>query len=214
MTPVEVLQEVHRKYEAGSVQYPDSSSEDHVLRNSYLDDGLEAWENEALVDAPWSELITEFSDTADGTGSDDLPADFLSTLRHGESSEELRAGNTVYSEVTPGNGILAKKENSSNPVFWIAGGKIKTQPAMATGTAFTLPYVKKATRYPVGTETTDLQMSRPKFLVYFILSQLFLKDRNSMGFQANQQLALDEMMKMKLANNREHPDESDFGFGM
>jgi hypothetical protein len=216
MTITQVLQEVHKKYEGGSTDYPESTSEDFTLRNSFADDGIEAWESEVHDGTQWAELVEEHLAAANGTGVDDLPEDWLAPLRvrdeDGEHPAELKAGSTVYTEVTPAKGERMKRDGNANNVFWIAGGKIHTYPAMSGN--FTLPYLRTATRYPLGTESTPIEMSRPKFLVYYILSQIYLKDRNAMGFQANQQLAIDEMRKMKIQNNQEYPSESGFGFGM
>lgn len=215
MTIEEVLQEVHKKY-AGDTDYPESTDEDFVVRLSHANDGIEEYESEVPEGTQWPELIDEHTGTGTGTGIDDLATDHLSTYRrrdeNGDHPAELYAGTITYYEVTPGQGMLVKRNGIGGNVFWIAGGKLNTYPAI-TG-SFTLPYLREATKYPVGTETTPIDMSRPKFLVYYVLSMLFLKDRNAMGFQANQQLALEAMRKMKIDANQEQTGDSGFGIGM
>lgn len=215
MTPQDILHDVHREYEGGSTDYPESTSEDFLLRLSYLNAGITAWESEAFDGTVWGELVSEYPGTGAGTGSDDLPGDFLTLLRYrgedGTFAAELFSGGSVYFELTPAQGVRASKLGMGN-FFWISGGKIRSNPAIAG--AFTLPYLRKATRFDTGEETTDVEMGIPRFLVDFILSRLYLKDRNSMGFQAAQQAAVESMRLMKARNNHEPALEDSFGFGM
>lgn len=211
----EVLQEVHKKY-AKNTEYPVPGDDDFTFRLTHANDGIGLHEGEVFEGVQWSELIDEFAGTGAGTGVDDLADDFLATYRrrdeNGDHPAELYAGTITYYEVTPGQGMLAKRNGLGGNVFWIAGKKLHTFPVI-TG-SFTLPYLRKETRYEEGTEVTPIDMANPLFLVFYILSMMFLKDRNAMGFNANQQLALEEMRKMRLKANQDQPNDSGFGIGM
>jgi hypothetical protein len=210
----EVLQEVHKKY-SKNTEYPVAGDDDFTFRLTHANDGIGLHEGEVSEGVQWSELIDEFDGTGTGTGVDDLADDFLATYRlrdeDGDHPAELYAGTITYYEVTPGKGMLAKRNGLGGNVFWIAGKKLHTFPVI-TG-SFTLPYLRKETRYEEGTETTPIDMTNPLFLVFYILSMMFLKDRNAMGFNANQQLALEEMRKMRLKANQDQPNDRGFGIG-
>lgn len=216
MTIEEVLKEVHKQYVGGDTDYPGSDEGDFIFRLSQANNGIDQYEGEVSEGTQWTELISEYIGTATGTGIDDLASDHLSTYRRrdreGDHPAELYAGTVTYYEVSPGLGMSMRRNNLGGNVFWIAGKKLNTYPAISG--SFYLPYLRNHTRYPLGTETTPIDMGRPVFLVYYILSMLCLKDRNAMGFQANQQLAMEEIRKMKLDANKENLGDGGFGIGM
>ncbi|HHH12274.1 MAG TPA: hypothetical protein ENJ77_00165 [Candidatus Moranbacteria bacterium] len=212
-TITDVLQAVHRKYE-GDTNYPSAGSEDHTIRLEHANDAIGLWESEALDGSVvWESLISEAVVSAGGNGSDDLPSDFLSTYRaDGGRQAYCTAGETTYRQVTPGVGNWRKKENITvEPVFWIAGGKIKTFPAATSD--ITLPYLRRAKRYASGTESDPLDVPEGYFLVYYVLSQLYATDRDVALMDLNLGRAEELMGKMKSGSVNEHESESDFVIG-
>ena len=207
-----VLQAVHRKYE-GDTNYPSSGSDDFTVRLEHANDGIEIWESEVLDgDVVWPSLITEATVTAGGSGADDLPSDFLSTYRvNGARAAQITVGETSYREVTPGVGAFRKREEITEPVFWIAGGKVHTYPVATTD--ITLPYLREATRYDTGTESTPLDMANGYYLVYYVLSQLYMTDRDTAQMDYYLGRAEDIMTKMKLHALNEHQEDDGFAFG-
>ncbi len=209
-----VLQAVHRKYE-GDTNYPSPGSEDHTIRLEHANDGIEIWESEALDGSVvWPSLISEATVTAGGSGADDLPSDFLTTYRVSDTHQAYcTVGGTTYREVTPGVGAFRKKENiTTEPVFWIAGGKLYTFPAATTD--IILPYLRQATRYDTGTESDPIDIPKNAYyLVYYILSQLYMTDRDTAQMDYNLGRAEDIMSKMKLGAMNEHESESEFVIG-
>jgi len=212
-TITQVLEAVHRKYE-GDTNYPSAGSEDHTLRLEHANDGIGIWESEALDgDIIWPQLLAQATVTAGGGGADDLPSDFLATYRHSDSQQSYcTSGDTTYRQVTAGVGQWRKKENiATEPVFWIEGDKLHTFPVATTD--ITLPYLRQATRYDTGTESTPIDVPDGYYLVYYVLSQLYLGDRDTAQMDYNLGRSEDLMAKMKRGAINTHAAEDDFVIG-
>ena len=96
-------------------------------------------------------------------------------------------------------------------VLWVESGNIRTLPSI-TGT-IQFPYLRQATRYPIGTEATILDMDA-YFLQEYILACLYLDDENLSAYQAHMQAAKDVLDSIKYDSIVNPPQESGWGFGM
>jgi hypothetical protein len=183
MTVSELLQKVHVRYEKNT-DYPQVGSEDHTVRLAYLDDSIDEWEKEAKEGVQWEELISEATIT-----DDNLPTDFLGFLRAGEDYAVIKAGSVSWTECSPVDGNRALQENSNNYFFWAENGKLKSVPTIS-GT-LTFPYLRKATRFPLGSEATAIDMKNPKFMQEYILGMLYLDDGNINQYNSHMNVASD-----------------------
>lgn len=211
MTPVELLQGVHVRFEKNT-DYPDSTEEDHVVRVAYMNDAIDTLEKEALEGVNWDFLKTSASMTFSGTGTDTLPSDFLTFLRVGNSAS-LKIGNATYTETSSSEGnMLANNGEKGAYVMWIEGTNLRTYPE-ASGT-ITVTYIKHATRYPLGTEVTTLEIPRPLFIQEYILANLYLDDGNVNQYNAHMNIAKDQLDTMRLNTLINRNEQNNFAFGL
>lgn len=206
-----VLEAVHEEYEKNT-DYPDTTSEDFVVRRRYGNNGIKEWEKEAKEGVSWDSLRTAASIAAGGTGTDALPTDFLNFMRANEQPAVISDGTHEWEEISmqDGNKIVQDGITGGN-IFWVEAGNIRTLPAI-TGT-ITFPYLRKATRYPIGTEADELDMD-DYFLQEYILAQLYLDDADLSSYQAHMQAAKDALDSSKYKAIVESPKNSYWGFGM
>lgn len=194
----DILKKVHRKF-AKDTDYPEAGSEDLLVRLDHVDDAISEWEDLVKEGYNWKELMTSDSLVFAGTGSDALPANFLSFIHSfgddGYEVAELMIGNALYTEVKAAEGSKYVQEELSPYIFWEEGGNIKTLPA-ALGT-ITLPYLKKATRFTVGDETTEPEMENPKFIEDYVLAKVFLDNDDSTLYQSFMTSAGEKLKQMK-----------------
>ncbi len=194
----DILKKAHRKF-SKDTDYPEAGSEDLLVRLDHADDAISEWEDCVKEGYNWSELMTSASFVFGGTGTDALPANFLdfpsSFGDDGFERLELKIGNSSYSEVSSGEGEQLAQDGLSPNVYWIVGGNIRTLPA-ASGTV-SLPYLKKATRYTTGVETTEPEMSNPKFIEDFVTAKIFLDNEDDNLYQSFMMQANEKLMKMK-----------------
>jgi hypothetical protein len=197
MTPNEVLQAVHQRYEQ-STDYPVSGEEDYILRLAFLNDAVYEWEKLAKEGTPWRELVKEATITGGGTGSDDLPADFFCLYSKQDAPAMLYNTETYWIEKN--QTVDGYKDRDTN-IFWISGGKVHTNPALSSSA--TLPYIKKATRY-TGAEDTDLEIPDTQFVVDYILAHLYAYDDNVSLYQLHATKSQDSLRNM-MSNNYLEP---------
>ena len=179
MLPEEILKRVHRKF-AKDIDYPETGSEDLMVRIDHLNDGVTEWENKYKDGIYWSDLVTHVSLVCGGTGTDLLPADFLSFIRKNNEDDDasvIVSGGNTWVEVTPAQGKIALDEGLSPYFFWREGENIVTIPALSGTVPFT--YLRKATRYSTGTETTEPEMRDDSFLEDYALSKVFLDNSDN-----------------------------------
>lgn len=198
-----ILEKIHRKF-AKDTEYPQTSSEDMLVRLDFVDDAISEWEDCVMEGYNWPELIVPPTDFVfSGTGEDDLPINFLSFMRRFSQDEdgfkkaELAIGGAIYAEVNAPEGEQAVQEGLSPYIFWTVGGKIKTLPAVS-GT-IKMPYLKKAYRYVTGEETTEIEMANSKFIEDYVLAKLYFDNADDDNGQAYFVSADDRLKKMKYA---------------
>ena len=194
MLIAEILQKAHRKF-AKDTDYPTTGTEDILVRLDHVDDAISEWENLTQEGYNWKELMTSASLTLAGSGTDALPTDFLSFIRQFDQDSELQFGSTIYTEVKAQEGARMEQELQTPYVFWHDGGNIHTLPAVS-GT-ITLSYLKKATRYVTGEETTEPEMANPKFIEDFVTAKVFLDNDDNTLYSAYMTQANEKLIKMK-----------------
>lgn len=212
MTIQELLQKVHISFEKNT-DYPTAGEEDFSVRLNYLDDGITMWEKEAREGVLWKPLKKAASIAATGSGTDTEPTDFLAFMPAEGKAPIITDGSNEWREVSAQDGNRMVQDEASDPyVFWREAGNIRTLPAI-TGT-ITFPYLRKATRYPLGTETTEIEIEDEKFLQEYVIACLYLDDDNLTQYQAHMNNAKDILTSMKYQTISPNPNESDWGFGM
>jgi len=205
LTPVEILQKVHIRYE-GNTDYPAVGEEDHTLRVAYLDDAVSALEQEAFNGVKFDFLRAEESLAAGGTGSDNLPTDFLSFL-----TDYIKVGSTEYVRTDKETGNFDDQADYAPYVFWKEGTKLRSLPALS-GTV-TYPYQKTFTRFPDGDETSTAD-GEGSYYIEFILAQLYLSDGDLNQYNVHANNAKDILDAMKGEAITTAPNQSQFGIGM
>lgn len=205
LTPTEILEKVHVRYE-GNTDYPASGEEDYTVRLAYLDDSVSALEREAMTGVKFDFLRKEESLAAGGTGSDDLPADFLSFL-----TDYIKAGNEEYVRVSKEQGNFYEQAESAPYVFWKEGTKLRSLPALS-GTV-TYPYQRTFTRFPLGTEVTTAD-GEGSYYVESIIAMLYLSDGDLNQYNVHANNAKDILDGIKGEAITDAPNQSQFGIGM
>ena len=214
MLPAELFQKVHIRFEKNT-DYPAPTSEDFIVRREYLDDMITMWEKEVREGVYWDILKKTASFSASGTGTDSLATnvpDFLSFIRPDGFQAVLTAGTTEWKEVSMDEGNRLAQQGTNAYAFWIEGGTIRTLPAL-TGT-MVFPYIREATRYPLGTETTPLEVADEHFYMEGMLAMLYLDDGNLNQYQAHMNTAVDLLDSMRFKTLMTPVADSAWGLGM
>jgi len=214
MTPVEVLQKVHVRYEKNT-DYPEVGSEDHTVRLAYFDDAITNAEIEMKMGAKPLSQISSASFSASGTGTEDLSTevtDFLDFVRVEDMPLYLIQDSAEWQEVAPEMGKDYEIRGLEPYVFWREGTNLRTLPAI-TGTV-TFPYLQKLTRYPLGSETTEIVNPDPYFCIEYILGMLYLDDGEINQYNAHMNTASEILSANRVEGIIGTQSGSNFGFGM
>ena len=184
MTIAEIIQSAHRKW-SGDIDYPTSGSDDMEMYVDFYNDAVTEWERQISAGVAWQELMTSETITCGGTGTDDLPGDFLSFIATSEDSENypaiLKSGNNTWVQVHAREGLLHYQENNNAYVFWRENGKLRTLPAISGDVI--VPYLRKATRAVTGEETTTPECPVPTFLVNFTSALISLHNEDQTKYE-------------------------------
>jgi hypothetical protein len=180
-----------------SVDTPDKTSEDYLVRLRYVRKAIEKWEGEQGME--WKELFGTLTGTlTNGVCSDNTVAlvDFK------RPAGFLKIGTDKYEYVRPEQMEKEERENSTKKIYTITGSKgaYSVVVAPAVSGTFTLNYRKNATKFYTGSETTEIEMSDPTFILHDVLSQLYLDDDNTTQATVETQVASSKMDAMRLAN--------------
>lgn len=193
MTILEVLNQIHIKYEF-NVEFFDAASEDQQVRLALANDKINMWENEDGI--LWRELYTTVSDTLD-TNSQFALTDFILP------ANKLEIGSIYYDYLSP---ELVQEQQiyaSSKNIYTVTGGdqdKSITVYPDASGEDFSLRYYKKALQYTDQTATEPLEMADPYFVIYAVVSELYLDDGDTEKAGVAMQIATQKLEGMKSKN--------------
>lgn len=194
-TETQLQQIIHRLYE-GNVDYPDSTSDDYLLRRGYINDSANEWAYNS-GNIMWREL---FKNVSDSDGDDttttaivyDMPSDYVFM------ASRLSIGGNFYTFSQPQE-VANRQDRNETRFFWITGKpnayQLNISEAVDAGGAIEYSYYKQPT---LVTTTTDvLDMSRPYFAVYYTLARLYEQDLNTAMMSVYENKAkgiLDEML--------------------
>lgn len=196
----DILQKVHRKF-AKDIDYPTAGSEELLVRLDHTDDAIDEYESCAKEGYNFKELMTSAPLVLGGSGTDPLPANFLTFIREfdmqsdGAKKASLQIGSSRFIEVKASEGEAMAQQGQSSNVFWSNGVNFRSLPAMS-GT-ITLPYLKKHTRYITGAETTEPEMENPKFIEDYVTAKVFLDNSDDVFYQAFMTQANEKLKNMK-----------------
>ena len=194
----DLMNEIFYDFEK-SVDTPDKTSEDYLVRLRYARKAIEKWENEIGIE--WKELFGTISGTLTaGFYNDNSGTNTLENFKR--PAGFLIVGTDKYEYVRPEQVEKEQRENASKKIYTVTGSKgtfsINVYPVV-TG-AFTLNYRKLATKFYTGNETTEIEMSDPTFIIHDVLAQLYADDVNNDQAWIEMQTATAKMEAMKLNN--------------
>jgi len=198
MLIADLMRKIYKRFEKSSDE-PDNTSEDYLVRLEYVNAEIEKWENEIGIE--WKELFATLSGTlVNGVYNNNTGAGTLENFKR--PAGFLRIGEDKYEYVRPEQVEKEQRENPTKKIYTVTGSKgsysINVYPAVSGD--FTLDYRKRATTYSTGTETTEIEMSDPSFIIHGVLSQLYQDDNNNSQASVEMQIANQKMEAMKLAN--------------
>lgn len=174
MTIENAMLSVFKRFEK-SIDTPDKTSEDYIIRLDYANRAIRQWENEEGMD--WKELCGTLS----GTLTNGVCNNQTTLANFKSPSGFLRIGTDRYIYVRPERVEREQALNPSKKIYTITGAKgsksINVYPAVSAD--FYLDYKKYATTYATGSETTEIEMSNPEFITAFVVAMLYMDDDNS-----------------------------------
>lgn len=202
----EIQKHIYRIYDGGDVSYPDSTSDDYLLRTGIINTALYEWSQ--AQGTKWRELFTDLADSLTGdkttTANDtvyDAPTDlvFITSQVKITSSD----GSLYYSYKDINDVQSAIQNNSTERFFYITGKpgayKIHINPApTSTGSTIDYEYFKRVTEL---SSTSDVaECPNPLYLVYFTVARLYENDNRNDLAQAYEQRAVNIMNQMIIDN--------------
>lgn len=197
MTIQEILKKAHRQWDKTS-DYPDPLQDEWLVYVDHANDAIDEWESCVHEGYVWPALRTSALITFGGSGRDTLPEDFLSFIPQCMSGPTtLVIGGQEYTRIDACESGSYVQGTEYGTVFWAEGNIIRTLPA-ATGT-YTIPYVRKATRYLTGMETVQPEMENHAFITMYVLAKTFADNNDHTGFTLNMTAANEKLDKMKYA---------------
>ncbi len=194
----EILQTIHRMYE-GDVDYPESG-EDYNLRVGFVNDAINQW---ALVEnVKWRELFKEKTGTTDGTAIITCPSDFSSM------GSFLKIDGNYYEMIKPQDLMTYQANYPSDKWFYISGGagnyQLNVNPTPDSGLSYSYFYYKTPTT--LSSSADKAEMSKPMYIVYFVLAKLYELDNRNDMVQLYEQKAFDVLSEMLVENESLPPD--------
>lgn len=194
----DLMEDLYYDFEK-SADTPDKTSEDYLVRLRYVRKAIQNWANEQGIE--WKELYGTLSQTLTaGVYNDNAGTGTLENFKR--PAGFLRVGEDKYEYVRPEQVEKEVRENVAKKIYTVTGSKgtfsINVYPVVSG--AFTLDYRKEPTLYYTGSETTEIEMSDPEFIIEFVLAQLYLDDNNSNQATVEMQIATAKMDSMKLHN--------------
>lgn len=186
----QILQTIHRIYE-GSTDYPTSSEEDYIFRLGLVNDAIREWGENS--NAKWRELYKTTSGTLSSTILS-CPSDFDSI------ASLLNINGSLYQYVK--NDEVMALQNSSSKFFYITGSPgsyiININPTPSIGDSYSYSYYSTPTLMTSGNDIP--QMSKPMFIVYWVLARLYEQDGEISKMSFYEQKAVDKLSEMILDN--------------
>ena len=192
MTLEEILKKIHRMYE-NNTDYPSSGDEDYTLRLGLVNDAIQEWADTENV--KWATLFkTETGTTSGSTIS--CPSNLVSV------SSLLKIGNNYYIWKKVDEAMVLIKNNPSAKIFWITGSPgnyvININPIPTEGETYTYYYYK--TPNSLSSASDIPEMTKPMFIVYWVLARLYEADGDNNKLSFYEQKAVDKLNEMIVEN--------------
>jgi hypothetical protein len=206
-------------YESGDDEYPDTDSEEFILRKALLNAVIMSWANKVFQGVPLKELYKTVEGLESGASGDiyiEL-ADFM-------KAERLYVNDQEYQLVGHAKGVKMNQENSSEKVFWVVGSgnsyKVYANPTLTATDDVKFSYYRKPTLVTASNTDEYIEMAAPYYAVYSVLAQMYLKDGDVEQYNVINSEALnlmDEMVNgaglLSELYGDVRVDETDLGFG-
>lgn len=178
MIVLDLLKKVYHKYE-GDTDYPDFTDDDMQLYFALLKDSLEDWVDEF---PEFRELYAELADAVDG---DKVTAPGVSTISAPTNfvrpATFITVGSKKLEYVPPQKMEQLKSQNSISEWYSITGYpgayKLVLNPVPSAIETVNYPYYKTITA--VSGSSSVIEISRPRYCLYYILNQLYLDDESN-----------------------------------
>lgn len=189
MTGTEILNTIHVIYEQ-DISYPDPTSEDYIIRLTYLNQAILTWQNEIFNGFMWPELYTTVTNPFATT-----------TISNFLFPEKFFIGSNEYKYVLPYQGLQNMAENTDYKIYWITGGAnnkvINIYPGVTGSGNYSLSYYKQATLFTSVNIGNHIEMANPNFAIQYVLSQLYASDGDQALSNSSMQMAQKYLDQMK-----------------
>lgn len=189
----DILKQVHRTYE-GDIDYLEFDDDETQLNLSYLKDGIEEWVDRFPEYREVFADLTSASDgdkTTDGGSIYDCPTNFV------RPANTIKVGSKYLTYIPPEKIAQKLQENSSSEWFTITGSpgayKLRINPAMDSGSTIAYDYWKTIA---VPTLVTSVvEVSRPLFVIAYILNKLYSEDDADKAKEYEQKMTEEERLE-------------------
>jgi len=219
MTQAQLQKAIAAQYD-GEAEAPAITSDDWLLRQELLNEGLHVWE----TDRWWKELLaTDSSETITaGDYTYACATDFFRPLGW-VWTQDASGNKTYYQHIKRAQ---ATRMDKSARFYYLSGDpingysiNINPNLTLTTGHTLYIDYVKKATVYTASTTTSEC--SDPYFLVFYVLWKLYEQDGDTTKAQGAKDATVQKLMAMRQEDelmgydqpNRVEDNDFSLGFG-
>lgn len=208
-----IQQKIHLKYE-GSTDYPESGSEDYLVRLGLINDKIHDWEDEGTE---WKELyktLQTASDgdktTVDGTLDYDCPTNFI------RPSSVVYINSLKYIYLPSEKVLETQQTDPSKRFFYITGkpGTYKINLSHDPDGAYPIYYSYRGSATELASAADVPEMSRPMYIVNGVLADLYEQDNRNDMVQLYSNRADENMEQMILDQVALLEVEESEGFGV
>ena len=194
MTLLQSLNLIHALLE-GDTDTP-LSGEDYELRKLMVNDAIDEWADQTNV--RWKELFaTDTGNTGDGTTLRfSLPSDFDKLNGYVVLVDPVSSARTL---ITPVSVASSTRQTTGSNVCWEEAGELVFNQAPANGVEIHVPYYRNP--LPVTSNSSRLPMSKPRYVVHYVVARLVEQSGDYTRYNTNMQKAEDLMEQMKTQND-------------
>ena len=175
MTVDQILRQIHYRYE-GDTDYLEFEDEETQLRVAHLKDGLREWVNR------FPEYREVFADLVSAENGDKVTTGGVTVydcpINLVRPASRVKVGSTYLDYIDPSAKMLRLEANANDPWYTITGRpgalKLIINPAPAGGNAIDYDYWRDVSMPETTTDVVEI--SRPFFVVYYVLNQIYEED--------------------------------------
>lgn len=191
--------DIHHEYD-GDTNYYEVGTEDYNLRLGFIHSAIRQWASELTN---WKELYVNLSQALDGDtitngGSEhSLPSDF------DRMNSIVYVGDMYYQYQHSREKLTNIRVTNVNNVYHLIGNartgkKIRFSPVPNTGLSLNYDYYKTPYFPTLGTDI--IEMSKPLYIVNYVVGKLRSTDRQGRDYQSFNDMANQIMDQMKIEN--------------